>query len=206
MLNTRNFSAALESHDFIKAAAIYEKYAGSTYFIKTADGKIIENIEQMITDYAGGRISIEDVREQLEDYRQFSGLQDEFAAYAEQVSRLEYSKSAYLSGLTCFEQGNYLQGLSDWTLVVPDDCYYQNVTNSISQNEKVYKTQGLLQCEKYKEYANSLYELRKLKGIDYNKAKQLIKDPVYFGMMMLKQGDCDGLVSGAIHSTADTPD
>jgi len=151
VLNTRNFSNALDNHDFVKAAAIYEKYTGSTYFIKTADGKIIENIEQLITDYAGGRVPIEDVREQLEDYRQFSGLQDEFAAYAEQVSRLEYSKSAYLSGLTCFEQGNYLQGLSDWTLVVPDDCYYQNVTNSISQNEKVYKTQGLLQCEKYKE-------------------------------------------------------
>ena len=151
MLNTRNFSAALESNDFIKAAAIYEKYAGSTYFIKTADGKIIENIEQMITDYAGGRISIEDVREQLEEYRQFAGLQDAFAVYTEQVSRLEYSKSAYLSGLSCFEQGNYLQGLSDWTLVVPDDCYYQDVIDAVSQNEKIYKTQGLLQCEKYRE-------------------------------------------------------
>ena len=150
MLNTRSFSAALENHDFAKAAAIYEKHAGSTYFIKTADGKIIENIEQMITDYAAGRIPIEDIQEQLEDYRQFSGLQDAFAAYAEQVSRLEYSKSAYLSGLVCFEQGNYLQGLSDWTLVVPDDCYYQDVTSMVSQNEKVYKAQGLLQCENYK--------------------------------------------------------
>lgn len=150
MLNTRNFSNALENHDFVKAAAIYEKSTGSTYFIKTADGKIIENIEQLITDYAGGRVPIEDVREQLEDYRQFSGLQDEFAAYTEQVSRLEYSKSAYLSGLACFEQGNYLQGLSDWTLVVPDDCNYQDVINMVSQNEKVYKTQGLLQCENYK--------------------------------------------------------
>lgn len=61
-----------------------------------------------------------------------------------------------------------------------------------------------IKSEKYESYVNGFYELRKLKGIDYNKAKQLIKDPVYFGMMMLKQGDCDGLVSGAIHSTADT--
>ena len=151
VLNTRNFSAALENHDFVKAAAIYEKNTGSTYFIKTADGKIIESIEQMITDYAGGRIPIENVRAQLEDYQQFAGLQDEFAVYTEQVSRLEYSKSAYLSGRACFEQGNYLQGLSVWTLVVPDDCYYQDVTNAVRQNEKVYKTQGLLQCEKYKE-------------------------------------------------------
>ena len=61
-----------------------------------------------------------------------------------------------------------------------------------------------LTSEKQVEYVNAFYELRKLKGIDYDKAKEIIKDPVYFGMMMLKQGDCDGLVSGAIHSTADT--
>lgn len=57
---------------------------------------------------------------------------------------------------------------------------------------------------KYEEYVDVFYELRKLKGIDLNKAKEMIKDPVYFATMMVKQGDCDGLVSGAIHSTADT--
>ena len=58
--------------------------------------------------------------------------------------------------------------------------------------------------EKYEEYAHALYELRKDKGMDIAKAKELILDPVYFGIMMVKQGDADGLVSGAIHSTADT--
>lgn len=58
--------------------------------------------------------------------------------------------------------------------------------------------------EKYDEYVEKLYELRKLKGVDYNKAKELVKDTVYYGMMMVKCGDADGLVSGAIHSTADT--
>lgn len=61
-----------------------------------------------------------------------------------------------------------------------------------------------VESEKYEEYVNAFYELRKAKGIDYDKAKELVKDNVYFGMMMVKQGDCDGLVSGAIHSTADT--
>jgi phosphate acetyltransferase len=61
-----------------------------------------------------------------------------------------------------------------------------------------------LTSKKYDEYVDAFYELRKLKGIDYNKAKEILKDPVYFGTMMVKQGDCDGLVSGAIHSTADT--
>ncbi len=58
--------------------------------------------------------------------------------------------------------------------------------------------------EKYTEYANGFYELRKHKGMTEEKAKELLLDPVFFGMMMLKQNDADGLVSGAAHSTADT--
>ncbi len=53
-------------------------------------------------------------------------------------------------------------------------------------------------------YATELYELRKAKGMTEEKAKELIKEPIYYGMMMLKQGDADGLVSGAAHSTSDT--
>ena len=61
-----------------------------------------------------------------------------------------------------------------------------------------------IKSDKYDEYAKALYELRKEKGLEYAKAYELLKDTVYFGMMMLEKGDCDGLVSGAIHSTADT--
>ena len=58
--------------------------------------------------------------------------------------------------------------------------------------------------EKFSEYANKFYELRKSKGMTLDKAKEIMKDPVFFGMMMVKQEDADGLVSGACHSTADT--
>ncbi len=57
---------------------------------------------------------------------------------------------------------------------------------------------------KFSSYANSFYELRKAKGMTLDKAKEMMNDNVYFGMMMVKQGDGDGLVSGACHSTADT--
>lgn len=57
--------------------------------------------------------------------------------------------------------------------------------------------------EKTKEYSKLFYELRKNKGITEEKALSTVKDPVYFGTMMLKVGDVDGLVSGAIHSTGD---
>lgn len=58
--------------------------------------------------------------------------------------------------------------------------------------------------EKYEEYVNKFFELRQKKGVSIEKAKETILNNVYFGMMMVKNGDADGLVSGAAHSTADT--
>ena len=60
--------------------------------------------------------------------------------------------------------------------------------------------------EKYDEYVNLLYELRKQKGMTIEQAKELVKDPVYYGMLMVKDENskADGLVSGAAHSTSDT--
>ena len=58
--------------------------------------------------------------------------------------------------------------------------------------------------EKYEEYCNKFYELRKNKGITIEQAKEIMLNNVYFGMMMVKCEDADGLVSGAAHSTADT--
>jgi len=58
--------------------------------------------------------------------------------------------------------------------------------------------------EKIEEYANTLYELRKAKGMTEEQARNLVLDPVYYGMIMVKLGEADGLVSGAAHSTSDT--
>lgn len=58
--------------------------------------------------------------------------------------------------------------------------------------------------EKRAEYANLLFELRKAKGMTEEKAAQIIQEPMYFAAVMLKNGDADGMVGGAIHATADT--
>ena len=52
-------------------------------------------------------------------------------------------------------------------------------------------------------YAQALYEIRKAKGMTVDEARKLVADPMYYGVMMVKMGDADGLVSGAIHSTGD---
>ena len=57
---------------------------------------------------------------------------------------------------------------------------------------------------KLEEYANLLYELRKAKGMTPEQAHEQAKDATFFGALMLKSGDADGLVSGACHSTANT--
>ena len=58
--------------------------------------------------------------------------------------------------------------------------------------------------EKLEEYASLLYELRKSKGMTEEQAREQAKDATFFGALMLKNGDVDGLVSGACHSTANT--
>ena len=58
--------------------------------------------------------------------------------------------------------------------------------------------------DKYDEFVEKFYELRKNKGMTIEKAKEYMLDNTYFGMMMVKQGYADGLVSGAVHSTSDT--
>ena len=57
--------------------------------------------------------------------------------------------------------------------------------------------------EKTASYASLLYELRKAKGMTEEEAAKKALDPMYYGILMVKSGDADGLVSGAVHSTAD---
>ncbi len=61
-----------------------------------------------------------------------------------------------------------------------------------------------LTAEKLPEYNAKLCELRASKGMTEEQATKLLTDGTYFGAMMLKMGDVDGLVSGACHSTANT--
>ncbi len=83
----------------------------------------------------------------------------------------------------------------------------EEVSKKIKENNielKETKIIDPLKSEKTEDYANQLYELRKAKGMTLEQAQKIILDPIYFGMMMVKLDDADGLVSGAAHSTADT--
>jgi phosphate acetyltransferase len=52
-------------------------------------------------------------------------------------------------------------------------------------------------------YAESLFELRKAKGLTYEQALELAGSVLYHGVLMVHQGDADGMVAGAAHATSD---
>lgn len=54
------------------------------------------------------------------------------------------------------------------------------------------------------EYANLLYELRKAKGMTPEEAAKLTQNPLYFGCLIIKNGDADGQISGALSTTGET--
>ncbi len=59
-------------------------------------------------------------------------------------------------------------------------------------------------CEKSEEYAQLLAELRKKKGMTIEQARELVKNPLYLGCMIIKTEGADGQISGALSTTGDT--
>jgi phosphate acetyltransferase len=58
--------------------------------------------------------------------------------------------------------------------------------------------------DRYDDYVNTLYELRKSKNVTLETARDLMLDVSYFGTMMVFKGEADGMVSGAAHTTQHT--
>ena len=52
-------------------------------------------------------------------------------------------------------------------------------------------------------YAQALYDIRKSKGMDIDTARKLTRNPLYFGVLMVKRGEADGMVAGSVNATGD---
>lgn len=78
------------------------------------------------------------------------------------------------------------------------------VTNEITklQNEGI-KVIIVEHSDKLNSYSSVLFDLRKIKGMTKKEADKLILDPIYYGIMMVKSLDADGMVAGAITSSGD---
>jgi phosphate acetyltransferase len=71
----------------------------------------------------------------------------------------------------------------------------KNISKAIIVNPKSH--------DRKDHYIDMMVELRKSKGMTREEASKLIEDPLYLGVLMIKNGDADGEVSGADHATGD---
>jgi len=63
--------------------------------------------------------------------------------------------------------------------------------------------QGMLEKARQEKYAQNYYELRKLKGVSLDDARETLNDPLYYAAMMTRSSEIDGFVAGASHTTPD---
>ena len=111
-------------------------------------------------------------------------------------------------------EGNDIRTLKAASMVLNDNYANLIILGKESQIKEMAKENNLdiskakiinpIESDNYKTYVHDFYELRKAKGMTLEKAEEMMKDETYFGMMMVKESDADGLVSGACHSTSDT--
>ena len=93
------------------------------------------------------------------------------------------------------------KGLANIVLVGKEEAIKKLAGNLDISKAKIIDPET---SDKFAEFAEAFYEMRKAKGMTLEKAREVVKDELYWGVMMVKMGLADGMVSGAIHSTADT--
>jgi phosphate acetyltransferase len=96
-----------------------------------------------------------------------------------------------------------LRGVADLTLLGPIG-EIEEKASSLGLSLKGAAFLDPADSARRKEYAHTYYELRKHRGISEQMAFDLVADVAYFGTLMVHRGEADGLVSGAVHTTAHT--
>jgi len=108
------------------------------------------------------------------------------------------------------------EALDRRTLEAAEQILKEQIANVIligNEKEILENGQGLdlanakiidpLNYEEIDDFVDTLVELRKARGMTVEKARETLKDPLYFGVMMVKKEKADGMVAGAANSTAD---
>ena len=92
-----------------------------------------------------------------------------------------------------------------YTERVDFDCeQYYDMLTKCKEIPKTAQITSFRYLEKFEEYAETYAELRKAKGVTIERARDVMSDATYFATMMVKKDDADGMVSGAVNTTAHT--
>jgi phosphate acetyltransferase len=111
------------------------------------------------------------------------------------------------------------EGLEERTLKAADELISEGIAkitllgnpDSVRAEAKKFGLQNIpganiidpLRHDKKEKYIDLMVELRKHKGLTREEASRLIEDPLYLGTLMIKNGDADGEVAGAMNATSD---
>ncbi|WP_331445626.1 phosphate acetyltransferase [Natranaerobius thermophilus] len=95
------------------------------------------------------------------------------------------------------------EGFADITLIGDQD-EIEKVANNEGVDLSGAEILNPKETDKNDDYAEKLFELRQHKGITMEDAQKIVEDPLYFAALMVKAGDADGYVGGAVNTTGDT--
>lgn len=95
------------------------------------------------------------------------------------------------------------EGIADIILIGNPDTINKMASESGFSNINKAKIVNPLDHEKRDLYIDMLVEIRKKKGLTKEAAAELLNDPLYLAVMMIKNGDADGEVAGADNATGD---
>jgi len=74
---------------------------------------------------------------------------------------------------------------------------------SAGLKDRNFKCLDHAKSPKFQQFSNELYELRKKKGVTPEKAAEMMSNRLFYGAMMVRLAEVDGMVAGSIASTAD---
>jgi phosphate acetyltransferase len=95
------------------------------------------------------------------------------------------------------------QDLASITLLGPKDEVADEIT-SRGHDASLFNVINPADTQHHEAYASGFYELRRAKGISKKFAHEGMRNPLNFAAMMVRLGDADGTVAGAVSTTADT--
>lgn len=93
------------------------------------------------------------------------------------------------------------QGIAN-VVLVGDEAEIQKLGGDLDLSK--VKIENPNTSSNFEKYSEAFCELRKSKGMTIEEARVTMKNPLYYGVMMVKQGQADGMVAGAINSTGNT--
>jgi len=94
-------------------------------------------------------------------------------------------------------------GICDPVLLGPVDKIRASIEENRLEALKDASVLNPLESDDFSRYVTSLWKIRQRKGVTYEEAFQMVRQRAYFGSMMLKEGQADGLVTGLTTSYAD---